>query len=231
MRLDRLLSVFLVTGLCTSGNADMVVFENEGVLGTLALYDPNFGSQITGQSLDITRGVNDQPEIGDRPSGSVYFMHILTPSGDFVWLGTGMVTNTARASEGMPILDPWAGFPVDYFGPQDFAFGDSVGAGANFVDGWRAIHGFNDLTGTPGVFLTEMFFSVGIEFQMNGETHFGFAQFDRGFQVHNGFVLVDLTPVRWGYNDIAGEAATVIPAPAGVLAFGVLGGIVTRRRR
>lgn len=81
------------------------------------------------------------------------------------------------------------------------------------------------------MFVVEKLFGVGIEFQLAGATHYGFAQFERRFEVRNGFVEVDIIPVRWGFNDTAGEAATVVPAPQGLLVLGGLAGVLTRRRR
>lgn len=225
------MSLFALALLSTGLHADMVVYENDGSLGALKLFDPNFGHLIEGQSLDITRGVDAQPIIGETPRGSVFFMHILDLSGDFIWMGTGSLTNTARSIEGVPIDDPLMGGQVDYFGPQHFGVGDTVDASANFVEGWRTIHGVNDLTGTPGVFVVGELFGVGIEFQLDGGTHYGFAQFERRFEVRGGFVDVDIVPLRWGFNDTAGEAATVVPTPAGLLVLGGMGAAINRRRR
>jgi hypothetical protein len=226
------LTLIALCGLAVSAHADMVVHENHGELGALMLYDPNFGHMINGQSLNITRAADDQPAVGQLPGGSVFFMHILDFAGDFIWMGTGTLTQTARSTVGTPIFDPWANQQVDYYGPQDFGAGDTVDGDANFVEGWRAIHGYNDLTGTPGEFTVDEMFTVGIQFEIENSVHFGFAQFEREYEVRNGVVRVDIIPVRWGYESVAGVGARVVPAPAGagLLMLAGLAGLVRRRR-
>jgi hypothetical protein len=212
-------------------HAGMVVFENTGSLGALDFYDPNFGNVIFGQSLDITRAAGVQPKIGETPAGSVFFMHIRDLNGDFIWIGTGSVTNTVESTDPTRIPIPLAPEGIDYFGPRSFGDGESIDRGANFVEGWRPVHGYNDLTGLPGVFTVEDTFTIGIEFEQDDGIHYGFATFDLSYSVLGGVVDVDIVPTFWGYNDVAGEAAVVIPAPAGVLPLLGLSFGVTRRRR
>lgn len=232
MKSSLIVATIAVSGLCTLVQGELVVHENHGELGPLLLYDPNFGQVIDGQSLDITRDATAQPSIGETPGGSIFFMHILDRSGDFIWMGTGRLTNTVRSQQGTPIIDPDTQQPVDYFGPRDFQQGDVIDESANFVKGWRAIHGFNRYTGTPGVFTINESFTVGIEFDQDGATHYGFASFERAYEIRNGFVRVEITPTRWGYETIAGVGASVVPAPAscGVLMLGAFAGSIRRRR-
>lgn len=232
MKNRLLLPIIAFLGLCGSAHAELIVHENRGELGPMMLYDPNFGDLINGQSLNITSDALSQPAIGETPEGSVFFMHILDRAGDFIWMGTGRLTNTVRSTQGTPIIDPDTQQDVDYYGPRDFEPGAVVDETANFVEGWRAIHGFNRFTGTPGVFTVSEQFTVGIEFQLADGTHYGFAEFARVFEVRNDFVNVEITPVRWGYESIAGVGAGVVPAPTtiGLLLFGGLAASTTRRR-
>lgn len=232
---DSLLSAAVtLTMVAGMAGAELVVYENTNPgLGPLALYDPNNGSPIFGQSLDITRGAFAQPKAGETPRGSIFFMHTSGFAGEFIWMGTGMLTLTARSTQGTPILDPYANYPVDYFGPQAFAQGDTVDASANFIEGWRAIHGYNNLTGLPGVFTTADTFTVGVGFELSDGTHFGFAQFKRDYEIRNGRVSIQLTPQRWGYETVAGVGAGVVPAPgaSSLLTLLGLGAAIRRRRR
>lgn len=229
----RSVCLIAVFGICSFSHADLVVYENDGSLGPLMQYDPNFGDLINGQSLDITRGASDQPAIGELPAASIFFMHISDFSGDFIWMGTGRLTLTARSTDGVSIIDTKTQQPVDYFGPQSFANGDVIDPSANFVEGWRTIHGFNQFTAEPGVFAVDETFTVGISFDIDNETRYGFAQFIRSFEVRSGQVLVDITPTVWGYETTPGVGANVVPAPAGVgvLAIGGMLGSFRRRRR
>ncbi len=221
-----------VSGLCGEAMADMVVFENRGELGPLMLFDPNFGDVIYGQSLNITRGAMDQPAISETPEGSIFFMHILDRVGDFIWMGTGRLTDTARSLDPTAIFDPDVLQDVDYFGPESFGAGDIVNNDANFIEGWRPIHAINRFIDTPGIFTVDEVFTVGIRFDMQGQTHFGFAQLERTYEVRNDTVRVDITPVRWGYESIAGVGARVVPAPgaAGLLLIGGFASAIKRRR-
>ncbi|MAO20495.1 MAG: hypothetical protein CMJ35_11255 [Phycisphaerae bacterium] len=231
MQADRVLALIVVSGLCVSADADMIVFENYAAAKGLDFFDPNYGNEIYGQSLDITHAADQQPMIGEMPAGSIFFMHLQDLNGDFIWIGTGTVTNTAESTDPTRIPIPIAPEGIDYFGPQAFHDGDAIDSSANFVDGWRPVHGYNDLTGLPGVFTVDDAFTVGIEFEQDGGMHYGFAQFDLSYEVREGVVDIDIIPTRWGYNDIAGQAATVVPAPGGVMLVGVFGGLLTRRRR
>lgn len=233
MNTPLIASVIVVSGLCGAVSGELVVHENNGQIGPMRHFDPNFGqTMINGQSLNITRDAFSQPALGETPEGSVFFMHILDLSGHFIWMGTGRLTNTVRTLEGTPIIDPGTQQPVDYFGPRDFAAGAVVDENANFVDGWRTIHGFNRYTGTPGVFTVNEQFTVGIEFTIDDGTHYGFALFERAYEVRNGMVRVDITPVRWGYETVAGVGAGVVPSPAtgALLLMGGVAGSLRRRR-
>lgn len=231
MNTQPILAACTISILACAVHADMVYFENNNAIGGLRAFNPNFGDTILGQSLDITSAADDQPGVGVTPSGSLFLMQINDFTGQYLWLGTGTVTRTAESSIATLIPTPELPFGEAYYGPELFAAGDSIGAGASFEDGWRIIHGMNNLTGAPGVFSTDDFIVVGVEFEREGALHYGFAEFKRTIEVLNGQVDVSLAPVRWGYNDIAGESAIVIPAPAGSLALIGLGALVTRRRR
>lgn len=235
-RIPTALCLFSI--ITAHAQADMVTFENNGTLGPLSYYDPNFGSTILGQAMDITRDANAQPALGETPSGSIFFMRTKDFSGEFIWLGTGSVTRTARSTDPVLIYDPAVGQEVDFFGPQAFGTGDAVDSSSNFVDGWRAIHGFNDFTDKAGIFTVGASFTVGVEFQLDDQTHYGFVTFDRLYDFrsdetpNNTGVEVWLIPQFWGYNTTAGEAAYVVPAPAGsALLTAGLGLGFTRRRR
>lgn len=231
MLTTRTIATLATMSVSSLSLADMIVYQNTGELGALVYYDPNFGNVIYGQSLDITLGTNQQPKAGDTPTGSIFFMHLIDLNGEFIWMGTGSVTNTAESTDFTLIPTPLGPEGVPYYGPQVFNTGDSIDESTNFVDGWRPIHGYNDLTGTPGIFTVDDTFTIAIEFEQNDGLHYGFAEFKRVFTVLDGVVDIDIIPQRWGYNDVAGEAAIVIPAPAGVLVVSALGAGIIRRRR
>jgi len=213
-------------------HAELIVYENTNPdFGRMAMFDPNGGDTIFGQALDITRGAFNQPAIGQTPAGSLLFMHTRGYIGDFTWMGMGTLTTTARSSQGVPIPDPWADQPTNYFGPQDFSVGDSIDESANFVDGWRAIHGVNDLTGASGIFTVAEVFSVGVRFELQNETHYGFARFARDYEVRDGELRIDLVPLVWGYETTPGLAASVTPAPATAAIVGAVFAGCLRRRR
>lgn len=211
--------------------ADMVYYENNGAIEYMGFFDPNFGNTIIGHSLDITAGVYEQPTLGDTPVASIFFMDLRDFDGRFIWMGTGSVTRTAQSSNATLIPTQELPDGASYFGPEEYASGSQIDTGANFVDGWRLIHGINNFTGSPGVFTVEELFTVGIEFEQNGELHYGFAEFEISYEVLSFDVDVTILPVRWGYNDTAGEAAFVVPAPASSLALIGLGFGLTRRKR
>lgn len=213
--------------------AELIVHQNTNPdFGVMKLFDPNGGNTIYGQSLDITRSAFDQPVIGQTPAASLFFMHTTGLIGDFTWMGMGNVTTTARSTIGTPIPDPWANHEVDYFGPQAFSNGDTVDAQSNFVDGWRTIHGFNHLTGPAGIFTVAETFTVGVRFDVDGQDHYGFATFARDYDVRNGELRVEITPLRWGYETVAGLGAGVVPAPGAPVLLGIgLAGAALRRQR
>lgn len=214
-----------------TANADMVYFENNGAIEYMGFFDPNLGNTIIGHSLDITAGVYEQPAFGATPVASIFFMNLSDFDGQFIWMGTGAVTRTVQS--GSATLIPTTELPdgATYFGPEQFSEGSVVDSDANFVEGWRLIHGINNLTGAPGVFSVEELFTVGIEFERSGQLHYGFAEFEVSYEALGADVDVTILPVRWGYNDTAGESAFVVPAPASSLALIGLGIGVTRRRR
>lgn len=231
MKTHPILAAGTIFVLASATHAGMVVFENNNTIGGLRAFNPNFGDTILGQALDITSAADDQPGVGVTPSGSLFLMQINDFTGQYLWLGTGTVTRTAESSIATLIPTPELPFGEAYYGPELFAEGDSIGAGASFEEGWRIIHGMNNLTGAPGVFSTDDFIVVGVEFEREGSVFYGFAEFKRTIEVLNGQVDVSLAPVRWGYNDMAGAPAIVIPAPASSMALIGLGVAFSRRRR
>jgi hypothetical protein len=222
----------LVLGVAGSvSGAGMVHFENTGTLGAMTYFDPNFGSTILGDALDITRSQFDQPALGDTPTGSVFFMNLIDFNGDFIWLGTGSTTRTSRSSDATVIRTPSGPEGLEFYGPQMYLPNGMIDTGANFVDGWRTIHGWNNLTGLPGVFTIDERFAVGVEFELDGQIHYGYAEFKTDFVVFAQQIELSIYPTRWGYNNVAGESARLIPSPAGIGIFAMGSLVLTRRRR
>ena len=142
MLTTRTIATLATLSVSSLSLADMIVYQNTGELGALVYYDPNFGNVIYGQSLDITLGTNQQPKAGETPAGSIFFMHLIDLNGEFIWMGTGSVTNTARSTDFILIPTQLGPEGVPFYGPQVYHTGDSIDETANFVDGWRPIHGY-----------------------------------------------------------------------------------------
>ncbi len=231
-------SIIALAILSQLSQAEMVIFENTNPsLNMLSLYDPNQGTPIFGQSLDITQDAFSQPATGETPSGSIFMMQTRGFIGDFIWLGTGSLTQTARSQDSTLIPDPFGGFDVPYFGPEQFMESQQIGQSSNFVEGWRTLHGVNDLTDEYGLFVVEETFNVGIEFEINNQTHYGFAEFQRTIDLNDNQLKIEFIPTRWGYQDTPGASASIVPAPGTLLTLGLCGfgcgtlGGFNRRRR
>ena len=214
--------------------AELVVFNNTNQsFSTMSQFVPNGANPTIGDVLDLTQDAFNQPTRGAyQTSGSLLFMHTTGLIGDFIWLGTGTVTNTAQTANPTYITDPFAGLELPYFGPVDFSDGTQINATSNFVDGWRPIHGVNELTDPKGVFTVDEVFTVGVQFQLNDGFHYGFAQFSHELRLDNGELKIDLHPLQWGYETIAGVGVSVIPAPSAfsIAMLGLLGCSFRNRR-
>lgn len=218
--------------LCPLALGEVIHFQNTNPdFDTLKLFDNNPNAPRLGQSLDVTRSAFDQPAIGDLPGGSIFFMQSSGPGGDFVWMGMGRLTMTARSTKETLIPDPFAGQLISYFGPQGFEGGDAISTQSNFVDGFRTMHGVNNLTDKLGIFTVEELFIVGIQFELDDGFHYGYAQLERTIELHDGELDIQWHPIQWGYETVAGVGINVVPAP-GVLAVGLFGmlGCSIRRR-
>mgnify|MGYP003663365283 CR=1 FL=1 len=216
--------------LCSSAHADMVRYENTNEnLQTLKMYS-DLGRM--GQTLNITASPFDQPIPGDLPEGSILIMETHHSGGDFIWMGMGRVTTAAKSTNATLVPDPWAGEYISYYGPQGYANGDLVDESANFNDGWRMLHGANELTDDQGVFSVAEVFTVAMAFELSDGMHYGYAQIERTIEMHGGEREIEWHPLRWGYETQAGVAVSIVPAP-GALACMLMGvsGFATRRRR
>lgn len=229
----KLGSAFLICIAATQTLADLVVFENNNpALDTLKMYNSNLNASVLGQAIDVHHDAFNQPEIGDLPGGSLFFLEVNGFFGDFIHMGMGRLTMTAKSTDETLIPDPFAGQLVPYFGPQDFSDGEQINSQSNFVDGFRTIHGLTELTDDTGIFTVDEIFTVGITFEEDDGTHFGFAQFERRIRFINDKLDVQLHPITWGYETTAGVGVSIIPAPAGLsLAMFSLLGFSTRRSR
>ena len=210
---------------------EVVRFENTNqALDSLVLFDANSTNPILGQALNVTRSAFDQPEIGDLPGGSVFFLQFNGPGGDFIWMGMGRLSMIAQSTKETLIPDPFAGWLVPYFGPQNFQDGDKIGSQSNFTDGFRAMHGVNNLTDEFGIFTVDETFSVGIVFEQSDGLHYGFAEFERTVELRGNQLDMQWHPIQWGYETVAGVGINAIPSPS-VLAIGCLGLLSCSKRR
>ena len=225
------LSLSVLAAAGSTSFAGMVHFQYTGLPSAMSYFNPNFGATIFGNSLDITRGQFDQPALSETPVASVFFMNIVGLNGDFVFLGTGSTTRTAESTQATEIPVPGSPGGVNYFGPQQFFENDTIGLSDNFVDGWRTIHGLNNLTGFPGAFAIDERFAVGVEFELDGQLHYGYAEFKTEYVVFAQQRELSIFPTRWGYNTTAGESARMIPSPGGLALLGFGSVLLTRRRR
>lgn len=233
-RLSLPLTLTTLTLLNPIAAAELIVFDNTNPnFSTMGQFVPNGATPILGDVLDITKSAFNQPTRGQyQTAGSLFFMHTTGLIGDFIWLGTGTVTNTARSANPTYITDPFAGLELPYFGPVDYSDGTPIDASSNFIDGWRPIHGVNELTDPQGIFTVDKVFTVGVEFQLTDGIHYGFARFERELRLENNELKIDLHPLQWGYETVAGVGVSVIPAP-GALSITMLGlfGCTIRNRR
>jgi len=226
----KLLALSTIAVLSSSVHADMVHYENTNEdLQTLKMYS-DLGRM--GQTLNITSSPFDQPEPGQLPEGSILIMETHHSGGDFIWMGMGRVTMAAKSTNATIVPDPWAGALIPYYGPQDYANGDRIDGSANFNDGWRMLHGANELTDDRGVFSVEEIFTVAVAFELSDGMHYGYAQLERTLEMHGSQREIEWHPLRWGYETQAGVAVSIVPAP-GALACMLLGvsGFATRRQR
>ncbi len=226
----RLLALSTIAVLCPIAHAEMVRYENTNEdFQTLKMYS-DLGT--IGQSLDVTASPFEQPVPGLVPAGSILFMETHNSGGDFVWMGLGNITMAAKSTNATIVPDPWAGELVPYYGPQEFGYGDHVDESANFNDGWRMLHGANELTDEQGVFSVDEVFTIALTFELDDGTHYGYAQLERSLKLHNGEREIEWRPLRWGYETQAGVGITIVPAP-GALACMLMGAscMTTRRRR
>ncbi|MBL4699535.1 MAG: hypothetical protein JKX70_11955 [Phycisphaerales bacterium] len=217
--------------LCPNALGEVIHFQNTNpAFDTLKLFDATPNKAQLGQALNITQSAFDQPEIGDLPGGSIFFMQFNGLGGDFVWMGMGRLTMTARSTKETLIPDPFAGQLIAYFGPQGFEGGDTIGTQSNFVDGFRAMHGVNNLTDEFGIFTVDEVFSVGIVFEQSDGLHYGFAEFERTTELHNGELDIQWHPTQWGYETVAGVGIIAIPSPS-VMAIGCFGLLGCSKRK
>ena len=226
-------SLLLVGALPSISVGELVLFENTNPeLQSLKMYNATIDHSVLGQALDIRRSAFDQPELGDLPSSSVFFMEVNGFFGDFIFMGMGRLTMTAKSTQETLIPDTFAGQLVPYFGPENFADGEQINGSSNFTDGFRTMHGLNKLTGETGVFTVEELFTVGITFEQLDGTHYGFAQFERSVRLIDNKLDIQWRPITWGYETAAGIGVNVVPAPAG-LGVGMLAllGIGAQRPR
>ena len=83
----------VVAGFGSVAMSEIIRFENTNpALDSLKLFDANSNNPILGQALNVTRSAFDQPEIGDLPGGSVFFLQLNGPGGDFIWMGMGRLS-------------------------------------------------------------------------------------------------------------------------------------------
>ncbi len=227
----------LMIGLVFAGFAggaagDLVTFENTNPsFDRLEYFQIGEGISVMGQSLNVTRGAFDQPEIGDLPGGSVlisWFQGFDEVDGDWIFMGPGFNSHIARADELVDVIDPYTNHPVGFIAPADFDDGQTIGGDTNWADAWVAMHTSVSTAPSKGIHFTDESFTIGIQFLLNDGLHYGFAEMTRTAFVDGDPLSIGYRPVRWGYETTAGVA---VPGAgtALVLGFG-LGGMLRRRR-
>lgn len=230
--------VFLHLGLASVippiGLAELVTFENTNPsLETLRYYQAADGIGVLGQSLNVTRGAFDQPELGALPVGSImiaWFGERSPRDGDWIYMGSGLNTTLARADELVEVIDPFTLNPVGYIGAGDFDDGQAIGKHTNWTDGWVGMHARVDTAPDEGVYFTDESFTIGIRFTMSDGVHYGFAEMTRtAFEAGNP-LSIKYRPVRWGYETTPGVAVPGVGSSM-VLGMCFAGMCGVRRRR
>lgn len=234
-RYSRLLSVLLLSaGMVSveSARGELITFENTNPdLDSLAYYQGGNGLEILGQSLNVTRSADDQPEFGELPVGSFLITSFEGTDrrfGNWIWMGTGRNTLVARADELIDVIDPITSDPVGYIGLGDFDDGREIGENTNWNFGWVAMHtSVSTAPTSEGVYFTDETFTIALQFMMDDGFHYGFAEMTRTAYVAGDALSIQYRPVRWGYETTAGVAIPSVGT--GVVMLMGLGGI--RRRR
>ncbi len=194
--------------IAAPSSAELIIFKNtDSDLQTLEYYLAAPGIQILGQSLDITRAPDDQPKLGDLPSGSVLIMWTTSPFrelGEFIYAGPGLNTKLAIDDEQGVAIDPPTGAPIYYDIFHDFDKGSPIrpdpGTEYEWSGSWVCLHADVSTAGPEGVYFTDDSFLIGVRFSVDEQTHYGFIEMERTEHVDGQSHSIKWMPRRWGYE-------------------------------
>lgn len=209
--MDRRL-IAMLAAACGTAGADVVVFENTNpALETIQLgFQSPTGDFYPGEFLDITADASFQPVVEIPPPGAVGFFWAegsTSGAGYTFYVTTAGSDRLARAATPASYVDGFGG-TANAFVPEDFDAGDSAGPSSIWHNAQSMLigaHYFDPRT----VELVDDEFTVGVRFQLSGQTHYGFATFERISTP--GDLTPDFHPVRWGYET---EPSTPVVIPA-----------------
>jgi hypothetical protein len=207
-----LLAAPLLALSAPSASAELIVYKNTASdLQTLEYYLAAPGIQVLGQTLDITKPARDQPEPGLLPAGSVLIMWTRGPFdilGEFIYAGPGWNTRLAIDDESGIAIDPPTGAPIEYSIFHDFddrlRIGGHDTTEFSWFDAWVCLHADVDTAGPEGVYFTDESFIIGVEFEIDDVTRYGFIEMERTEHIDGESHSIKWMPRRWGYESEPG---------------------------
>lgn len=202
-------------GAAGSANAGMIVFDNSAGVFVWEQFVQAFMSPLVpGKYLDITRAANDQP---DQPVTSAFHIFTQMPSGN-----QNSGSSRLRPSGGAGTGASRTELILGVHNAVDELSGGTVGPGDTFTTNGTLAYYSAPLDPTPGgIFFNENAY-MGVQFTMNGNTHYGWIRVEYPS-------TATWKAVAWGYETTPNTAA-VVPAP-GVAVAGVAGLALGFRRR
>ena len=225
--------VCLIGCLTTAARSELVVFENTNpAFERIPYYQSGPGFSVLGHSLCVTRSAFDQPEPGVLPERSVLILWARSPVrelGDWISMGPGYQTRASVSETPGQAVDPFTGAVIDHQVLRDHDDGSVIGPDATWSGDWSMLHANISTAPTDkGLAFTDMSFTIGLEFIMDGRTHYGFAQIERNAFDPSDPLSIDYRPVRWGYQTTAG---TPVPSPGAIGLLSLCGLLSSRRVR
>lgn len=226
----RFLGVSIVAAMvaASSASAVLVQFDNSAGQFVMGLSHEGAGGRVY---LDVTKSPTDQTTLY-TPS-SVLFDEV-SPR---LQQRPGRVVVHGRITAGVNTIDqisfttPGERVPVTFSNViRTISAGETIGPGQEF-----GLNPYVEYIQSPSINQTWLYSkswfdnggTVGMKFEIDGQTHYGFIEF--GPRAYRGYNFNEYQPIRWGYETEA-NTGFVVPAPA-ASAMLMLGGCLAARRR